>query len=390
MELISGAGGHEHYSSNQNDPRLVWDEDDEFGALRLDLRPGLRALPLRRTRAARTLHRGRVRCRPAALSRPLLDDRQLFAAEARARRPWPASAPPAARGESRRRCRARGGAAPGRPARRDPRRRAGTPTSACTRSSSCSGILPSSGAPISSASSWPPPSPKIVWRLPSGRREAGHVLDHAEDLEVELGRHLGRAVGNLLRGGLRSRHQQDLGLRQQLGKRHRDVAGPRRQVDQQVVELAPVDVLEELLDRLVQHRPAPHDGCVLLDEEADRHHLHARRRNRSAGSCAARRPAACPARRACAACCSPRRLRRARPPSGPRAPAPRRGSRSPSTCRRRPSRTRRRSRCGPWPARPAAGGCGRASAGAGPSRRSLRTSNATPRRSRPRSPRPAA
>jgi predicted phosphodiesterase len=62
VELISGAGGHGLYKSNENDPRLVWDEDDEFGALRLDLRPGVArfrfvALP------GRTLHRGKVRCR---------------------------------------------------------------------------------------------------------------------------------------------------------------------------------------------------------------------------------------------------------------------------------------------------------------------------------------
>jgi predicted phosphodiesterase len=63
VQLISGAGGHGLYGSDENDPRLVWDEDDEFGALRLDLRPGVArfrfvALP------GRTLHSGTVRCRP--------------------------------------------------------------------------------------------------------------------------------------------------------------------------------------------------------------------------------------------------------------------------------------------------------------------------------------
>ena len=43
----------------------------------------------------------------------------------------------------------------------------------------------------------------------------------------------------------------------------------------QVVELAPVDVLEELLKRLVEHRAAPDDGGILLDEESDRHHADA-------------------------------------------------------------------------------------------------------------------
>jgi acid phosphatase type 7 len=62
VQLISGAGGHARYESDGNDPRLVWDEDDEFGALRLDLRKGVArfrfvALP------GRTLHSGSVRCR---------------------------------------------------------------------------------------------------------------------------------------------------------------------------------------------------------------------------------------------------------------------------------------------------------------------------------------
>ena len=87
--------------------------------------------------------------------------------------------------------------------------------------------------------------------------------------------HLGGAARDLLRGRLRRRDDHELRLRQQLGERHRDVAGAGRQVDEQEVELAPVDVLEELRERLVEHRPAPDDGGVLLDEEADRHDLHA-------------------------------------------------------------------------------------------------------------------
>ena len=55
---------------------------------------------------------------------------------------------------------------------------------------------------------------------------------------------------------------------------HGDVAGAGRQVHEQVVELAPVHVLEELLQRLVEHRPTPYDGRVLVEEEADRHDLH--------------------------------------------------------------------------------------------------------------------
>jgi hypothetical protein len=62
VELISGAGGHEHYQSNGDDPRLVWDEDDHFGAVRLDLRPGVARFRFVSTDAG-TIHKGSVRCR---------------------------------------------------------------------------------------------------------------------------------------------------------------------------------------------------------------------------------------------------------------------------------------------------------------------------------------
>ena len=46
-----------------------------------------------------------------------------------------------------------------------------------------------------------------------------------------------------------------LGPRQHAGQAHLDVAGARRHVDEQVVEVvAPAHVLEELLDALVEHQ----------------------------------------------------------------------------------------------------------------------------------------
>ena len=39
------------------------------------------------------------------------------------------------------------------------------------------------------------------------------------------------------------------------------------------VELAPVHVLQELLERAVEHRPPPHQRRVVVDEEPDRHQL---------------------------------------------------------------------------------------------------------------------
>ena len=122
----------------------------------------------------------------------------------------------------------------------------------------------------------------------------------------------------------------------QLRDGDRDVAGARRQVEQQHVQVAPVDVREELLERAVQHRAAPDHRGVARGEHADRDDLHAVRRRRHDHVLDLGRPAvgAQHARHASGRRC-PRRPRR---PSGRRPPSPPPGSRSPRTCRRRPCR----------------------------------------------------
>jgi len=62
VELVSGGGGHDLYQSNERDPRLVWDEDDEFGALRLSLQPGIARFRFV-TLPGKTVHSGTVHCR---------------------------------------------------------------------------------------------------------------------------------------------------------------------------------------------------------------------------------------------------------------------------------------------------------------------------------------
>ena len=104
-------------------------------------------------------------------------------------------------------------------------------------------------------------------------RQVGHVLDDAEQPHVRLPRHLRRAHGHLLGGAVRRRHDDGLGPRQQLSERDRHVARAGRHVHDQRVQLTPVDVGEELLERPVEHGPAPHHRRVLVQEEADRHHL---------------------------------------------------------------------------------------------------------------------
>ena len=103
-------------------------------------------------------------------------------------------------------------------------------------------------------------------------------------VEVDLVGHGRRPLGDPLGRRLRGGDHVDLGAGQELGQRDRDVAGARRQVDQQVVGVVPVHVGEELLERLVQHRAPPDDGLVLL-------------RRRSPWRCSARR-----GRRAAPAC----------------------------------------------------------------------------------------
>ncbi len=141
---------------------------------------------------------------------------------------------------------------------------------------------------------------------------------------------LGHLGGRLLRRG---DHEQ-LGVRDQLRGRDRDVAGAGRQVEQQHVEVAPEDVGEELLQGAVQHRPAPDHRGVAGGEHPDRDDLHAVRLRRQDHLVDLGRQVA--RRRACAARSGRRCRRRPRRPRGPCSPWPPRGSPSPTTCRRRP------------------------------------------------------
>ena len=64
VELIAGAGGHGHYELDEGDPRLAFANDDTYGALRLDLRPG-HATARFVAADGRTLDTSAVSCRPA-------------------------------------------------------------------------------------------------------------------------------------------------------------------------------------------------------------------------------------------------------------------------------------------------------------------------------------
>ena len=111
----------------------------------------------------------------------------------------------------------------------------------------------------------------------------GHVLDQPEHGDVELLEHLQRLAriqgGDVLRRG----HDHRAGHRDLLRHGQLDVAGARRQVDHQVVEVAPAGVVEQLGQRRGRHRPAPDHRRVLVDQQADRHRLDAVRAHRLDG-----------------------------------------------------------------------------------------------------------
>jgi hypothetical protein len=64
VALIAGAGGASPYRVNARDRRLVWSNDRDLAALRIELTPGHARFEFR-TSAGRVLHRGSVRCSAA-------------------------------------------------------------------------------------------------------------------------------------------------------------------------------------------------------------------------------------------------------------------------------------------------------------------------------------
>ena len=66
----------------------------------------------------------------------------------------------------------------------------------------------------------------------------------------------------ILRHLLRRTHHHRPRQLQQLRHRERNIPGPRRQIDDQVIQITPRRLLHELLERAVRHRPAPHQRLV--------------------------------------------------------------------------------------------------------------------------------
>src|SRR5579859_2059141 len=105
--------------------------------------------------------------------------------------------------------------------------------------------------------------------------EGAHVLDDAEDFDIDLAKHfdgfahVGKSDGG--RRGDDDRARDSDGLNE--GELH--VAGAGREVDDEVIELAPLDTPQELRDDAVQHGAAPDHGLVAGIQQAHGDHFHA-------------------------------------------------------------------------------------------------------------------
>ena len=102
-----------------------------------------------------------------------------------------------------------------------------------------------------------------------------HVLDDAEHRHVDLFEHLERLArveqGDVLGRG----HDHRARDRDLLAQGELNVTGTGGQVDDQVVEIVPVGIGQQLFQRAGDHRSAPDHRRVFFDQVADRNSLQA-------------------------------------------------------------------------------------------------------------------
>ena len=105
--------------------------------------------------------------------------------------------------------------------------------------------------------------------------EAGHVLDEAQDRNADTLEH-SQGLGHVGESHLLRRcHQHGARERDGLRQRQLRIRGSGRQVHDQVVEITPFHVPQELLYGAAHQRPPPHHRLALGQEELDRDHLDA-------------------------------------------------------------------------------------------------------------------
>ena len=102
-----------------------------------------------------------------------------------------------------------------------------------------------------------------------------HILNHAEDRDADLLKHLQALAGVEQGDVLRCGDDDGAGDRHLLRQRQLDIAGAGRHVDDQVIEVTPVGLFQQLRQRLRHDRAAPHHRFVGVDHETDRRDLQA-------------------------------------------------------------------------------------------------------------------
>ncbi len=105
--------------------------------------------------------------------------------------------------------------------------------------------------------------------------QVAHVLHQAEDGHAHLLEHVNGFARVFQRDFRRRGDDHGAGERRGLNERELHVAGSGRQIDNQIIELAPIDAAQELLNHAVQHGPAPDQRLVAGIQEAHGHDAHA-------------------------------------------------------------------------------------------------------------------
>ena len=98
-----------------------------------------------------------------------------------------------------------------------------------------------------------------------------HVLDDAEHRHVDLLEHPQTFARIGKRDVLRRGDDDRARERHPLREGQLDIARAGRQVDDEVVEVAPVGIAEQLVEGGGHHRAAQHEWLLDIDQEPDRH-----------------------------------------------------------------------------------------------------------------------
>ena len=108
----------------------------------------------------------------------------------------------------------------------------------------------------------------LVMAVRAGK--VAHILDDAEHFDVDLREHL-HSLARVLQADIAGRGDDHrAGQRNGLDQRDHHVAGARRQIDDEVVEFAPIHLLQKLADDLVKHGAAHDQRLVAGRNVADR------------------------------------------------------------------------------------------------------------------------